>query len=515
MDQLLKGWQMPDGVIDLFIQNSIEPEHLGSLTDDNLKELCPLMGVRIKLKKKISEFLDSLVSRMYINCVFYFQATTDTATSASSNTDYDFSSVPEQVPDLDISLSDILIAPQFQNFDLKTLLETSPCGKSILQFYNTNGCLDTKRRNRLTDIIIRHLFTFIVNKRLTYDDYTVLSGKIITLFPKESAATYFTRPIKKSDSFIGKSVPAKGKLIDRVRNLLFQSGERKRKCSTNNTENIEIKRKRIINEAQISSITEVNPEHVTWLQQNQHPWEEVVEKWRATASFRHEKEYDNVAHFIQEWSILNNPKAVQLIDEDFNILFPGRQDCFRQNWQPFCKKIFQLKASEIKSDDYKEDLLSSLNCLSIDEEKIPTELALLVHTVPPKGRTCKKRKFSVRECLESIMIIVENPGDITKTVAEKKEEAHKQREPVQPYIILLGSLQNIHHLYVVIDDIKYIFNSALHAFDTLFKSFQVFNAKYNKASDHIMLIIQRCIYKITTKYDNPVPYISDILDLEF
>ncbi|KAL4703133.1 hypothetical protein ACJJTC_014844 [Scirpophaga incertulas] len=473
MDQLLKGWQMPDGVIDLFIQNSIEPEHLGSLTDDNLKELCPLMGVRIKLKKKISEFLDSLVSRMYINCVFYFQATTDTATSASSNTDYDFSSVPEQVPDLDISLSDILIAPQFQNFDLKTLLETSPCGKSILQFYNTNGCLDTKRRNRLTDIIIRHLFTFIVNKRLTYDDYTVLSGKIITLFPKESAATYFTRPIKKSDSFIGKSVPAKG------------------------------------------SITEVNPEHVTWLQQNQHPWEEVVEKWRATASFRHEKEYDNVAHFIQEWSILNNPKAVQLIDEDFNILFPGRQDCFRQNWQPFCKKIFQLKASEIKSDDYKEDLLSSLNCLSIDEEKIPTELALLVHTVPPKGRTCKKRKFSVRECLESIMIIVENPGDITKTVAEKKEEAHKLREPVQPYIILLGSLQNIHHLYVVIDDIKYIFNSALHAFDTLFKSFQVFNAKYNKASDHIMLIIQRCIYKITTKYDNPVPYISDILDLEF
>ncbi|KAL4720692.1 hypothetical protein ACJJTC_010139 [Scirpophaga incertulas] len=402
MDQLLKGWQMPDGVIDLFIQNSIEPEHLGSLTDDNLKELCPLMGVRIKLKKKISEFLDSLVSRIYINCVFYFQATTDTATSASSNTDYDFSSVPEQVPDLDISLSDILIAPQFQNFDLKTLLETSPCGKSILQFYNTNGCLDTKRRNRLTDIIIRHLFTFIVNKRLTYDDYTVLSGKIITLFPKESAATYFTRPIKKSDSFIGKSVPAKGKLIDRVRNLLFQSGERKRKI---------IHGKRLLKNGE------------------------------RQASFRHEKEYDNVAHFIQEWSILNNPKAVQLIDEDFNILFPGRQDCFRQNWQPFCKKIFQLKASEIKSDDYKEDLLSSLNCLSIDEEKIPTELALLVHTVPPKGRTCKKRKFSVRECLESIMIIVENPGDITKTVAEKKEEAHKLREPVQPYIILLGSLQ--------------------------------------------------------------------------
>ncbi|KAJ8728950.1 hypothetical protein PYW07_006646 [Mythimna separata] len=213
-------------------ENGIELNHLNILNDEHLKELCPLMGVRIDLKKKINDHIEA-------------QATTESVTTNESV----LIDVEDEIickGDLSINLSELFpLLPQFQDFDLKTLLETSPCGKSILQFYNTNGCLDTKRRNRLTDIIIRHLFTFIVNKRLTYDDYTILSGKIITLFPQETASTYFTRPIKKVDSHRGKSIAAKGKLIDRVRNLLFQSGERKRK-SENNSETLEIETKKRI-----------------------------------------------------------------------------------------------------------------------------------------------------------------------------------------------------------------------------------------------------------------------------
>ncbi|KAL4704224.1 hypothetical protein ACJJTC_003784 [Scirpophaga incertulas] len=162
----------------------------------------------------------------------------------------------------------------------------------------------------------------------------------------------------------------------------------------------------------------------------------ILKQETSTLDFELVEEMPN--HICHYWTGLDVFEFVTLLNE---LPLTNRTRLFPSKLATFCKKIFQLKASEIKSDDYKEDLLSSLNCLSIDEEKIPTELALLVHTVPPKGRTCKKRKFSVRECLESIMIIVENPGDITKTVAEKKEEAHKLREPVQPYIILLGSLK--------------------------------------------------------------------------
>ncbi|CAH1106691.1 unnamed protein product [Psylliodes chrysocephalus] len=46
-----------------------------------------------------------------------------------------------------------LIRPPLPEFDLKTLLETSPLGNSILNYYLANGALDQKRRRRLVDII--------------------------------------------------------------------------------------------------------------------------------------------------------------------------------------------------------------------------------------------------------------------------------------------------------------------------------------------------------------------------
>lgn len=56
------------------------------------------------------------------------------------------------------------LRPPLPEFDLRTLLHTSPLGNSILNFYETNNCLDQKRRSRLVDIIIKHLFTYIVKQ---------------------------------------------------------------------------------------------------------------------------------------------------------------------------------------------------------------------------------------------------------------------------------------------------------------------------------------------------------------
>lgn len=55
-----------------------------------------------------------------------------------------------------------------------------------------------------------------------------MAGKIITLFPTENIGTYFVRPVPKSQSKTGKSVFAKGKLLDKIRNLLYKSGEKRR-----------------------------------------------------------------------------------------------------------------------------------------------------------------------------------------------------------------------------------------------------------------------------------------------
>ncbi|CAG9789979.1 unnamed protein product [Diatraea saccharalis] len=140
------------------------------------------------------------------------------------------------------------------------------------------------------------------------------------------------------------------------------------------------------------------------------------------------------------------------IDEDFKNLYPGKEKEFENKWQKFFYKLIELKKSEIRTDDCKEKLLTSLSSMTDDEHKIPSQLSLMIHLVPPKGRSSQKKKFSIQECMDSLIIIVENPGDLTKTIEDQKIKAKKF--PVQPYIILLGSLQDVKQLYLVMDEIR-------------------------------------------------------------
>lgn len=54
------------------------------------------------------------------------------------------------------------LRPKFEDFDLKTLLMTSPLGKSVLAHYSTHFKLDNTKRNRLCAIIVKHLYNHIV-----------------------------------------------------------------------------------------------------------------------------------------------------------------------------------------------------------------------------------------------------------------------------------------------------------------------------------------------------------------
>lgn len=53
--------------------------------------------------------------------------------------------------------------PAFPEFDLRTLLSTSPTGNSILAYYEAHNSLTSKHRNILTDILIRRIFTRLIN----------------------------------------------------------------------------------------------------------------------------------------------------------------------------------------------------------------------------------------------------------------------------------------------------------------------------------------------------------------
>lgn len=76
--------------------------------------------------------------------------------------------------------------------------------------------------------------------RLRHEDYNTITAKIVTLFSKEAAQVYYIPSVKKRDSFSGHSIVARGKLVDKARNLICKSETtaitRKRKVSSNQCE---------------------------------------------------------------------------------------------------------------------------------------------------------------------------------------------------------------------------------------------------------------------------------------
>lgn len=83
---------------------------------------------------------------------------------------------------------------------------------------------------------------------------------------------------------------------------------------------------------------------------------------------------------------------------------------------------------------------------------------------------------------------------------------------IQPYIIIVGpSLHEISTSYVCVDDVLYTTSSTLEAIDTCFKIFHVLQLNYPTASEHLWFIIQKCIFKFTTKWDTIIPSTEHII----
>ncbi|KAK9680854.1 hypothetical protein QE152_g38780 [Popillia japonica] len=253
-------------------------------------------------------------------------------------------------------------------FDLETLLNTTPLGNSVLNYYKTNGILDNTRRNRLVDTISKHIFTYIINHRLKHPEYNILTSKIISLFPNESASTYYVPAIRKADSTNRKHILARGKLVDKTKNLIFLSGERRRKSTPE--------------EEALSDTEDDNAEGASvWLKTRNEPWCEVVEQWKIAYTKRKRDTCNNLQDFFNNWPILRDARADTLINIDFDFLYPNSGLLLISGWNHFLNKI---KECGSKSDDC--NVL--LNCL---EQSTDESSRLTCHTYRPLQSTFKRK----------------------------------------------------------------------------------------------------------------------------
>lgn len=76
--------------------------------------------------------------------------------------------------------SDELLNPNFPEFELEELLIKSPEGNWVLNYYKKNRRLNNENQNRLTDVIIKHIYTYLLNKYKFDKPYKL--SYIITLY---------------------------------------------------------------------------------------------------------------------------------------------------------------------------------------------------------------------------------------------------------------------------------------------------------------------------------------------
>lgn len=188
------------------------------------------------------------------------------------------------------------------DFDLKTVLETTPLGATIIHFYDVHKRLNHSKRSLLVDIICKRIFNYIVATKMRHTDYNILTAKIISLFPKECAGTYYVPAISKRHSVTNKPIISRGKLVDKVRNLLRLNRSIVRdKTSLLQTETDDIENEIAVSEAKM------------WLDTKLEPWDEVIEKWKKTFALRKCSKEENVDSFFKNWPILNDSRSLQLV----------------------------------------------------------------------------------------------------------------------------------------------------------------------------------------------------------
>ncbi|CAG9765739.1 unnamed protein product [Ceutorhynchus assimilis] len=312
---------------------------------------------------------------------------------------------------------------------------------------------------------------------------------------KECPSTYYIPAIPKRHSNVGKPILAKGRLVDKVRNLLHRSGEGsqlRKKKGAEDLPSADAKRRTV------ECSNEDAERACLWLKNRQEPWDEVIENWTKTHDFRHcDKNAKTVADFLKQWPILNSQSSQGLIDIDFDLLYPNCGLKLVTNWKHFFETVKRLRHKNIR-DETPLLLLNHLQELGEDhcDNIEAVQLYLLSYMIPPKGRLClenkKHWKFSSQESCDSLIIHAKNCGDIERLMNAQKEKAKAKKLTLQPYVLIEGlTLWEISNCYIVIDDLKYQVPTAMKAIDLCFKVFHVFHAKYPPQSDHIWTLIQK------------------------
>ncbi|XP_076664953.1 uncharacterized protein LOC143367213 [Andrena cerasifolii] len=328
----------------------------------------------------------------------------------------------------------------------------------------------------------------------------LIAKTIIELFPTEVLTTYYIPPVLKRNSPTNQSIPARGKLVSCYRNKKFQNKKLQTKL-------VAEARKDASFQAE-SLCDEVTKESNKWLLANRAPWKLVREHWTVTSKLRMQEvqkiKDSNLARILGDWKLYDHPQGLNLSNINLD----------KKAWFEFFESLKEY--SNISSKDETANMYMEQMCSRElkDDTKVVISLLLIAHLYPPKQmKKLNKKAFkpSIGVSKDSIIKFATIPGDVTRIQKEVQERASTSKLTIQPYILIVGSIENIEDIYICMDEVLYKVSEAIQGIDICFKIFHVFQLVYPFASEHIWLLIQKGIYQFDTPFDKDIVSIQHVL----
>jgi len=122
------------------------------------------------------------------------------------------------------------------------------------------------------------------------------------------------------------------------------------------------------------------------------------------------------------------------------------------------------------------------------------------------GKKCLVR-YTIKDSQNSFIIFKNSVCKLEEYITVRKSE----KNPIKPFILIVGTPVNPKEIVVFFDSIKYKMFSILNAIDVCFKLFHLFNLEYPTESCYVWLFKQKMFYNINTKFDTPCHTLGQIL----
>uniref|UniRef100_A0A8D8I830 (northern house mosquito) hypothetical protein n=3 Tax=Culex pipiens complex TaxID=518105 RepID=A0A8D8I830_CULPI len=244
---------------------------------------------------------------------------------------------------------------------------------------------------------------------------------------------------------------------------------------------------------------------------------EIFESWDASYPIRR-FEIMSGNFKIEDYNVLNNfTKAHDLITKDFTRLH-GKMSNIAAKIPVFVKKfnkIFHDYRKLIKDDTELCDEI--IKTFSHDPPVNDHSIFLIFYTLPlllrenfvyRGGKRMRPTLFMSRN---AYITIIPTEATLTETIETTRKKAQDRQTTVQPFIVAVGSIENIKKYFVVFDDLLLPCSRAIEAVDIHYKLHDVFNLLYAAECQTVLHFTQKFFYGQQYEEDSIRPHVEELI----